>query len=293
MKHSVTSFCSLLFILVFQATALAQEEKKPITLEDIFKNRKFASKGIAGMQSLRDGVHYCQLKKDSLNYYDYETGNFAGTLVTSRQLIPVDDTLPLPLAGFEFSEDENLMLFAKDEEPIYRRSSKAWYYVYNRKTGTLAPVSDKGKQRLATFSPDGSKIAFVRDNDLFIKDLTIGLMNMWGKQTSDRSGIEYRITNDGKQNEIINGATDWVYEVEFEFSKAFCWSPDGLKIAFYRFDESKVREYQLTYYGELYPDQYKYKYPKAGESNSVVGIKIFDLKTRSVIDVDLGKEQDI
>lgn len=293
MKHSVTSFCGLLFILVFQATGLAQEEKKPITLEDIFKNRKFASKGIAGMQSLRDGVHYCQLKKDSLNYYDYETGNFTGTLVTSRQLIPADDTLPLPLAGFEFSEDENLMLFAKDEEPIYRRSSKAWYYVYNRKTGTLAPVSDKGKQRLATFSPDGSKIAFVRDNDLFIKDLTIGLMNMGGKQTSDRNGIEYRITNDGKQNEIINGATDWVYEEEFEFSKAFCWSPDGSKIAFYRFDESKVREYQLTYYGELYPDQYKYKYPKAGESNSVVGIKIFDLKTRSVIDVDLGMEQDI
>lgn len=293
MKRSITAFCGFMLMLALQATVMAQEERKPITLEDIFKNRKFASKAIAGIQSLRNGVHYWQLKKDSVNYYDFAEGRYAGTIVTSKQLIPEGDTLPLPLGGFEFSEDENRMLFAKDEEPIYRRSSKAWYYVYDRKSEKLTAISDQGKQRLATFSPDGSKIAFVRDNNLFIKDLNIGKRNQGGTGDSERFGVEYQVTIDGKINEIINGATDWVYEEEFEFSKAFCWSPDGTKIAFYRFDESKVKEYQLTYYGTLYPEQYKYKYPKPGEANSVVRIKIYDLVSRSIVEVDLGGDTDI
>ncbi len=293
MKRSITGFCGFMLMLALQASVMAQEERKPITLEDIFKNRKFASKAIAGIQSLRNGVHYWQLKKDSVNYYDFAEGKYAGTIVTSKQLIPEGDTLPLPLGGFEFSEDENRMLFAKDEEPIYRRSSKAWYYVYDRKSEKLTAISDQGKQRLATFSPDGSKIAFVRDNNLFIKDLNIGKRNQGGTGDSERFGVEYQVTTDGKINEIINGATDWVYEEEFEFSKAFCWSPDGTKIAFYRFDESKVKEYQLTYYGTLYPEQYKYKYPKPGEANSVVRIKIYDLVSRSTVEVDLGGDTDI
>jgi dipeptidyl-peptidase-4 len=213
--------------------------------------------------------------------------------VTSKQLIPPGDTMPIPLYGFEFSGDETKILFSTDEEAIYRRSSKANYYIYDIKTGKIFPLSSNGKQRLATFSPDGTKVAFVRDNNLFFKDLSIGLFNAGGEQNSELYGVEMQVTTDGKPNEIINGATDWVYEEEFEFSQAFAWSPDGKRIAFYRFDESKVKEYQLTFYGDLYPEQFKYKYPKAGEDNSVIGIYLYDLGLKKITPVDIGKETDI
>ena len=158
--------------------------------------------------------------------------------------------------------------------------------MYDLNTKKLFPLSKNGKQRLAKFSPDGSKVAFVRDNNIFITNLGPGIAH-------GSSLNEIQITTDGKVNEIINGATDWVYEEEFEFSQAFAWSPDGKKIAFYRFDESNVKEYQLTYYGDLYPEQYKYKYPKAGEDNSIIGIYFYDLDSKKITPVDIGKETDI
>ena len=285
----------LLFVFLFslQMAALAQGDKKVITLEDIYKNRKFSSKGFPGVQSLNDGEHYCQLKKDSLNFYEYATGNYSGTIVTSKRLIPPGDTAAIPMSGFKFSNDETKILFSTGEEAIYRRSSKANYYIYDRKTEKLFPLSKNGKQRLATFSPDGTKIAFVRDNNIFIKDLAPELLNAGSNQPGLETTAEYKVTSDGKQNEIINGATDWVYEEEFEFSQAYFWSPDGKRIAFYRFDESRVKEYQLTYYGDLYPEQYKYKYPKAGEDNSIVSIFLFDLGSKKITPVDIGKETDV
>jgi len=274
------------FLTSVQTGGMAQNDKKDISLEDIFKNRKFSSKGSPGVTPMNDGDHYCQLKKDSLNVYDYATGGYSGTVVTSGQLVPAGDTVAIPMYGFEFSGDETKILFSADEEAIYRRSSKANYYIFDKKPGIIFPLSKSGKQRLATFSPDGSKIAFVRDNNIFITDISSGIPD-------PESRIESRITNDGKPNEIINGATDWVYEEEFEFSQAFAWSPDGKKIAFYKFDETRVKEYELTYYGDLYPEQYKYKYPKAGENNSTIGVYIYDLELKKIIPVDIGKDTDI
>jgi dipeptidyl-peptidase 4 len=268
---------SAMFIL--SLFAQAQDGPKKITLDDIFKNRKFSSKGFSGVQPMQDGEHYCQVKKDSLNVYEYMTGNCVRTIVTSGQLVPAGDTTPLSIYGYEFNSDETKIILSKDEEPLYRRSSKANYYIYDIPSGKLVALSDKGKQRLATVSPDGTKVAFVRDNNLFVKDFS--------------SGTEAQVTTDGKTNEVINGATDWVYEEEFEFSQAFFWSPDSKKIAYYRFDESKVKEYQLTYYGDLYPEQYKYKYPKAGEENSLISVRIWDLSSARTIPVDLGAETDI
>ncbi|MCK9204084.1 MAG: S9 family peptidase [Bacteroidales bacterium] len=286
MKTRIINFFTIILFFCISSVAIAQTEKKNISLEDIFKDRKFSSKGIAGIQSMKEGNYYCQLKKDSLNVYAYETGKLIRTIVIAKQLVPAGDTAAIPMNEFEFSEDETRILFATDEEPIYRRSSKANYYVYNVATEQLFPLSKNGKQRLATFSPDGTKIAFVRDNNLFITDIP-SVIN------PGSSVNETQITFDGKANEIINGATDWVYEEEFEFSKAFCWSPDGNKLAFYRFNESKVREYQLTYYGDLYPEQYKYKYPKPGEDNSIVDIFCYDLNSKMIARVDIGKETDI
>lgn len=286
MKTRIINFFLIVQFVSASLMAYTQTDKKTITLEDIFKNRKFSSKGVSGIQSMKDGDHYCQLKKDSLNVYEYATGKLTRTIVTSKQLVPAGDTVAISMNVFEFSEDETKMLFAEDEEPIYRRSSKATYYVYDLKTGQLFPLSKNGKQRLATFSPYGTKVAFVRDNNIFITDLLDCILH-------PASCIETQVTFDGKINEIINGATDWVYEEEFEFSKAFYWSPDDNTLAFYRFDERNVKEYQLTYYGDLYPEQYKYKYPKAGEDNSIVDVFFYDLKNKKTTRVDIGKETDI
>lgn len=286
MSRSLIKILFVVLLVTLRAGTMAQGERKLITLEDIFKNRKFASKSVPQVKSMNDGVHYCQLRKDSLNLYEYATGNYAGSIVVSKQLIPPGDTAAIPMGSFEFSDDETKILFSTDEEPIYRRSSKANYYIYEVKTQKLFPLSSNGKQRLATFSPDGSGVAFVRDNNLFIADISAPVPD-------PGSRIEIQVTTDGRANEVINGATDWVYEEEFEFSQAFAWSPDGRRIAFYRFDESKVKEYQLTYYGDLYPEQYKYKYPKAGEDNSVIGIYLYDLGLKKITPVDIGKETDI
>ena len=277
-QRTMTIFISVL-LMCFQVSGKAQQDKKIITLEDIYKDRKFVSKAVQGLHPMNDGNHYCQVKKDSLNVYDYATGKNVGTVVTSKQLKPDNDTVSIPISSFEFSDDESKILFSADEEAIYRRSSKANYYVFDVKTKKIFPLSKNGKQRLATFSPDGSKVAFVRDNNLFIADIP--------------SRTEIQVTTDGKANEIINGATDWVYEEEFEFSKAFAWSPDGTKIAFYRFDERGVKEYQLTYYGDLYPQQSAYKYPKAGEDNSIIAIYVYDLGPKKAQPVYIGKETDI
>ncbi|MCX6246903.1 MAG: S9 family peptidase [Bacteroidetes bacterium] len=269
---------TVLFIMM-ALSAISQTGIKKIALEDVFKNRKFSSRIVYSLNSMKDGDHYCQLRSDSLNLYEYATGKLTKTLVTSKELVPAGDTAPISMGSFSFSQDETKILFSTDEEAIYRHSSKANYYFYDLITHKLTALSKNGKQRLATFSPDGTKIAFVRDNNIFLTDLS--------------SGKEKQITNDGKVNEIINGAADWVYEEEFGFSQAFFWSPDSKRIAFYRFDESNVREYQLTTYGDLYPEQEKYKYPKAGEDNSKIQLIVWNLDSGRSVNVDIGTEQDI
>jgi dipeptidyl-peptidase 4 len=279
MKTKFISNWIILLLFLSGFAGFSQSARKTISLDDIFKNRKFSSKGGGSFVSMNDGDHYCQLVKDSLNTYVYATGALSGTIVTGGKLIPAGAKEPIEMGSFTFSDDETKILFATDEEPIYRRSSRAMYYIFDRATGKLDALSNAGKQRLATFSPDGKKVAFVRDNNIFIRDIA--------------AGTEIQVTTDGKINEIINGATDWVYEEEFEFSQAYLWSPDSKRIAFYTFDESKVREYELTYYGDLYPEQYKYKYPKAGESNSVITISIYDLASARTVSVFLGNDHDI
>ena len=124
---------------------------------------------------------------------------------------------------------------------------------------------NEGKVLHATFSPDGSKVAFVKDNNLYLYDIA--------------TATSKAITTDGKWNFIINGNCDWVYEEEFEFTQAYQWSPKGTYIAYYRFDESNVKEYNLTIYDNQYNKDYRYKYPKAGDDNSKVEIHIYNVAT--------------
>ncbi len=96
-----------------------------------------------------------------------------------------------------------------------------------------------------------------------------------------------------RKNAIINGATDWVYEEEFGLSQGYQWSPDGKMLAFYRFDESQVKEFSMDIYGSLYPEQDRFKYPKAGEANSTIQVYIYQLANGKLSTLDLGAETDI
>lgn len=271
----------LLFIITGSSLLLnAQDTKKEITLEDIWQNYVFYPQSLDEVVSMKDGEHYCMLENDiMINEYEYITGDKVKIIVRTSQLVPEGEKESISIDEYEFSPDETKILIATNTEQIYRHSSISDYYIWDTLSKKLTKLSNGGKQRLASFSPKGNKVAFVRDNNLFIKDIV--------------SGKEDQITTDGLVNNIIYGTTDWVYEEEFSFTKAWFWSPDGDKLAYYRFDESKVKEYDLVMYDSLYPTLYKYKYPKAGEDNSVIGIYVYALNTGKTTAMDIGKETDI
>ena len=267
-----------LFLAIGTLSASAQE-KKNFELEDLYMRPTFYAKSVRGMNSMKDGKTYASFEKGQLNIYNYKTGKLEKTLFGIADLVVDGQDLPIGLQDYELSQNEDKMLCATEMESIYRHSFHATYYVYDFNTKTLQPLSDNGKQRLATFSPDATKVAFMRDNNLFIKDL--------------KTGEEKQFTNDGLYNHIINGAPDWVYEEEFSFSQGFFWSPDSKKIAYMKFDESNVREFQMEEFEGLYPDWYSFKYPKAGEDNSIVGIYVYDLESGKTVKMDTGAETDI
>ena len=267
-----------LFLVIGTISATAQE-KKNVELEDLYERSTFTQKSVRGMNSMKDGKTYGSFEKGALNIYNYKTGKLVNTLFSINDLVLPGDSMPIRLQNYELSQNEDKVLCLTEMEYIYRHSFHATYYVYDMKSKTLQPLSENGKQRLATFSPDATKVAFMRDNNLFIKDLA--------------TGEEKQFTNDGLYNHIINGAPDWVYEEEFSFSQGFYWSPDSKKIAYYRFDESNVKEFQMEEFEGLYPEWYSFKYPKAGEDNSVVEVYVYDLATGKSVKMNTGEETDI
>jgi dipeptidyl-peptidase-4 len=272
---------SLLFIFVLSLglQGFSQDNSTTkISLDDIFNSRQLYAKSVRGIASMKDGNHYCQLNARGIIESSYKTGEETRVIVDASKLFLADSTL-IRINSYQFNHNETQVLISTNTEAIYRHSTKADFYIYDKASESLKTLSENGKQSLATFSPDGSKVAFVRENNLFLVDLV--------------KNTEKQITTDGKAESIINGSTDWVYEEEFSFTKAFFWSPNGKYIAFYKFDESQVREFELTYYGKLYPKYEKYKYPKAGEDNSTVSIHAYSLASGETKAMDIGSETDI
>lgn len=264
---------TLLIGLILCMLSYAQSEKKNIELDDIWINGSFNSESVSGLRSMNDGMYYTNMERlpegVRLMKYSYESGEQLEPIIDVTSLKFDQDTIGME--NYVFSEDESKLLISTDVEQVYRHSSKADYYIYDISSKRTQKLTEGNKQLYASFSPDGKKVAYVKDYNLFYKDL--------------ESGKEVQITSDGEENNILNGMSDWVYEEELVLVKAFEWSPDGEKIAFYRFDESHVKQYNMKIYDDLYPSTYTFKYPKAGEQNSKVGIRIYDLSDKTTIEV--------
>ena len=257
--------------------ALAQQ-KQALTLEDILAKPTFRAASVPGFNWMNDGRYYSALESGSLVQHEVTTGKALQTLVTAAELQLPGEAKPLAVDGYTFNANEQKILFTTGTEPIYRRSARASYYVFDRGSKKLVPLSAGGKQGYATFSPDGRFVAFTRDNNMFVTDLA--------------TMQEKAVTTNGAKNSLINGSADWVYEEEFSFAQGFFWSPDSRQIAFYTFDESQVPEYDMQEWGGLYPKEYRFKYPKAGEKNSVVSVSSYDVASSKSVQMDVGPNPD-
>jgi dipeptidyl-peptidase-4 len=262
-------------LLILTVVVFAAQAQKQITVEDFTTKNTFAQKSVTGINWMKDGQFYSSLSSNKIIKFDITTGKEVQTLLDGDALSP-----RVTIQDYSFSADESKLLLLTATESIYRHSFTAEYFVYDLSAKKITKLSPNGRQSYASFSPDGSKVAFVRSNNLFYTDLA--------------TMAEAQVTDDGKFNFIINGTTDWVYEEEFSFVVGFHWSPDGRKLAYYRFDESGVKEYNMQLWlKKLYPSDYKFKYPKAGEANSSVDVYFYDLASKQKIKADLGTEKDI
>ncbi|MCB0835835.1 MAG: S9 family peptidase [Bacteroidetes bacterium] len=266
-------FNLLLLFSLFAFSGLQSQER--ISLENIWLYYRYYPTYVSEFKWMNDDQYYTILEEDrAISRFSIENEQKVDEILNLSELNLGGNTVE----SYEFSADENAILLKTGVEAIYRHSTRETCFIVDLKSKKITPVNQGKKISNPTFSPNGSKLGYVFENNLYYQDANTGKVT--------------QITFDGKPNAIINGATDWVYEEEFAFEKAFAWSPDGKQIAFYRFDESEVREFSMEVYGSLYPGQYRFKYPKAGEKNAVVSIHVFDLTSNKTVMADLGPEKD-
>ena len=257
---------SLIICSIFSFTIFSQEE---ITVEKIWKYYNYYPNSAEGYNAMSDGVSYSVRESDNTIVKRSFEGKKKDELIFKPSIDFAYD-------GYEFNADESKILFLTDVRKIYRYSFSANYYLFDRETEKIQPLDEKRQpQTLAEYSPDGNQVSYIYDNNIYIKNL--------------KTGIVTELTDDGEKNAIINGTTDWVYEEEFAFIKAYDWSPDSKYIAYLKFDERQVKEFSMTFYNELYPDSYDFKYPKAGEENSKVSVHISSLNGKEKQEVFLGQ----
>ncbi|AUC14100.1 S9 family peptidase [Tenacibaculum sp. SZ-18] len=258
---------AILFIFfIGNSFTITSQVKKEITLEEIWSGA-FSADQMNALNSM-NGDFYSVLnfnqetKSTSVDKYSYATQLKVETIVDSKDLYNI-----AYFTSYSFNNDETKLLLGTDLKQIYRRSYKGTFYVYDVKTKELTLLGNDIQE--PTFSPDSKKVAYAKENNLYVRDL--------------EGNREVKVTADGKLNSIINGTTDWVYEEEFAFVKAFDWSADSNYVAFLRFDESDVTQFSMNVTGnELYPSLNTFKYPKAGEKNAKVTLNLFTFSDKSV-----------
>ncbi|WP_020571623.1 S9 family peptidase [Neolewinella persica] len=271
-------YLPLLLLLFLSSTTFSQT--KAISVADIWQNYVFSGDGVSGFNFLQDGSSFARLESNKVISYDLKSGNRSGVLVDGADLTAAG--FPGAIQSYQLSTDESQLLLATGTEQLFRRSSQSFFYVYNLKSKQLTPVFNDKKHRLATLDPTGKRVAFVVDNNIWIKELANGKMT--------------QVTSDGETNKVINGASDWVYEEEFSFSRAIHWSPDGSYLAYLKFDESAVKEFTYTdFHNGMYPEYNTFKYPKVGEENSTVSLHAYAVKsgkTKDLVTVNTSPEDE-
>ncbi len=268
-------FSTFIFLVLFTFAAPAQQK---ITVEQIYSGA-FRAKEMDDLQAMKNTNQYTVLNTDSANksqqidLFDFATLKKVSTLLDAKSFPELADGID----SYTFSADEKQILIANNSNQIFRHSFTADFYLYTIASKTVFKILEQVQE--PTFSPDGTKIAFAEENNLFVYDIA--------------TKAQTQITLDGKENSIINGITDWVYEEEFAFVRAFDWSADSKKIAFIRFDESQVPEFSMDLYKKgLYPTSETFKYPKAGEKNALVSLHIYDVNSKAKKEVNLSNYND-
>ena len=265
----------LLFVLLIATNLRAQEK---ITLDEIWGGA-FRNRGMDELNAMKNTNQYTVLNFDrasrssQIDLYDFATLEKVNTLLSSKDFSQLQG-----IDSYTFNKKENQILIANNSEQIFRHSAVSDYFLYDIASKSLTKIADYKIQE-PTFSPDGTKIAFAYQNNLYVYEIA-------SKRTQ-------QITTDGKKNSIINGITDWVYEEEFGFVRAFDWNAAGTKLAYIKFDESQVPEFSMDLYNRgLYPAQEVFKYPKAGEKNALVSLHLFDVTSNKTQTVNLSNYND-
>ena len=266
----ISSFC---FILLFFNLIGAQDLS--LDLGELMEG-KYDPNRLEAVRSMRNGEYYTVLEEDktlntnSLVSYAYSNALERKVLIDSNRFPEKNK-----FSGYTFSNDEQKILLETLTDNIYRRSKQAIYWIYDIKNNSLEKLFDQKVQE-PLFSPDGSKVAYVYRRNLFIKNLELDIVK--------------QITYDGDY-QTINGITDWVYEEEFGFVRAFDWSQDSNQIVYMRFDESNVPIFSMDVYGnQTYPFPYMFRYPKAGEENSKIELIIYNTSSQTKETIDFENE---
>lgn len=267
-----------LAVLLFVVSSLSVVAQQKITLEEIWGGA-FRTKGMDALSAMKNTNQYTVLNFDrgtrsyQIDLYDFATLEKVSTLFDTKNHSEVKS-----IDSYSFDKNEKKILIATKSNPIFRHSFTAEYFIYDIPSKTVSSFTANAIQE-PTFNADGTKVAYAFENNLYVHDLS--------------SGVKIQITQDGQKNKIINGITDWVYEEEFAFVKAYDWNVTGTKIAYIKFDETEVPEFSMDMYNEgLYPTQTVFKYPKAGEKNAIVSLHIFDLKSGTTKKINLGDYKD-
>jgi len=270
-------------IMMTSSTILAKEK---LDIPSI-TNGTFAAQRMSGIIPIEGTDQYARIENEGtmIKTYSFKTGKETGVLFDANHTMGESVK---QIDGYIMSPDGKRMLIQTNTNSIYRRSFTADFYIYTIQSRKLAKLSDGGPQQVPTWSPDGTMVAFVRDNNIFLVKLLY-------------DNAESQVTKDGKFNEIINGIPDWVNEEEFSFNKSLCFNADASMICWIKYDERNVKEYSLQMFQgmqpdlqdyALYPGVYSYKYPKAGEDNSKVAAWSFDIKSKQVRQLDVPVDAD-
>ena len=251
----------LISCVVFSVFTLNSAQE--ITLNKIHSGY-YRTEYIYGINSMNDGEHYTVLEKDGIVKYSYKTGKKIETILEAK------------IQDYTFSHDESKVLVLNEQQPIYRHSFLGKYHVVNlSKNGKITALNNGNWVQEPKFSPDGRFVAFISGNNLYYQDL--------GSEKITQ------ITFDGEKNKIINGLADWVYEEEFGHADMYQWTKNSESLVFVKFDESQVKEMNMQVFnGNLYPQDFRFKYPKAGEENSKVSVYAYDLKLNKSTQINLA-----